>query len=124
MADGYKGKPLNSIVMLILSLVCGLPALYWIWVIWNDLKGVLGKEVVSLPMLILGILCFPLGIYNMYLMLKAMPEVRQKLGQPAKEDNTGLMIVAAIFSIIGMFMIQEELNKAWGGAPGLPGQSQ
>jgi hypothetical protein len=118
MTDGYKGKPVNSLLFLILGFVtCGLGFLYWLWLIINDINKTTGRDVVGVPMFIVGILCLPVAWYNMYMIASAMPEVRQKGGLPAKDDTVLLVILAILFYPAFAFMIQEELNKMWGESP-------
>jgi hypothetical protein len=118
----YKGKPVNSIVFLVLGLVtCGLLWIYWIYLIINDVNKSVGKEVVSLPMFIVGLLCFPVGWYNIYQIAQNWNAVRKANGQPEKDDAMILTILGILILPVALFMMQEELNKMWGGTPGTPG---
>ena len=112
--SGGKGTPVNPVLALVLGFVtCGIYFLIWMFQRAGEMNRFLDREVVSTAMLVLGICCAPVHLYNIYLMGKAMPEMQEKVGLPAKDDSTLLLILAFLIFPVAMMIIQGELNKVW-----------
>ena len=113
-AGGKKPEVFNPVLLLVLGFVtCGIFIIYWMFKTAGELKDYLGKEVVSMTLLVLGICCFPLNIYNIYLLSKALPEVQVKAGIPEKDDTVLILILAIFAPPVAPMIVQTELNKAW-----------
>lgn len=111
---GAKGQIVNPVVYLVLSFVtCGLFGLYWLYVIIRDVNAHQGKDVVSMTMFLVGILCFPLNIYNMYLIAKALPEMQKSAGLEAKDESVLILILAIFLYPAALLIVQGHLNAIW-----------
>ena len=117
-----KGEVRNPTTVWLLCMVtCGFYALYWWYLVGNELKNYLGKEDLNPTMDI--ILCFVCSFYALYLPIKygtLIQEAQQRAGMPNAEDQGMKFLLFNFICGLGYKMIQEELNKVWesgGGAP-------
>jgi hypothetical protein len=118
-----KGEVRNPMTVWILSIVtCGMYALYWFYLIGNELKNYLGKEDLNPTTdLIITFVCSAYGLYLPIKYGKLIHEAQQRAGMANAEDK-GMKFLLMNFVCLGLGykMMQEELNKVWesgGGAP-------
>ena len=117
-----KGEVRNPTTVWLLCLfTCGFYAIYWWYLIGNELKNYLGKEDLNPTMDI--IICFVCSFYLYYLPIKygkLIQEAQQRAGMANAEDQGMSFLIWSFICGLGYKKMQEEINKVWesgGGAP-------
>lgn len=116
-----KGEVRNPTTVWLMCILCSFYALYWWYLVGNELKNYLGKEDLN-PTMDLGI-AFICPFYLFYLPIKygaLIQEAQQRAGMANAEDQGMTFLMWIFICGMGYKNIQEELNKVWesgGGAP-------
>ncbi|HJL17086.1 MAG TPA: DUF4234 domain-containing protein [Sandaracinaceae bacterium LLY-WYZ-13_1] len=116
---GEVRKPMTVWILAICT--CNMYALYWWYLVGNELKNYLGNEELNPTMdVIIGWVC---PFYMYYLPIKygkLIQEAQQRAGMPNAEDQGMSFLLWMFLCGLGIKNMQEEINKIWesgGGAP-------
>ena len=114
----YKGEEKNPVQILVISLICGIYAILWIYQTVEDLNKALNREEFN-PMIVLvsSLLCFPALWFWAFKMTQVLPELQQARNLPPSDNATIILVLFIIFPAVGIFMYQTELNKIWAATP-------
>jgi hypothetical protein len=113
-APGSKGKVENSVMQAVITLLCGIYGLYWMWLRTEELNAYLGKEAVNKMLIFPG--CFACGIppiIAMWFLAKAASDAEIKAGTASKDDSVLYFILLFLIFPVGIWMVQEKLNAVW-----------
>jgi len=116
-----KGEVRNPTTVWLMCILCSFYALYWWYLVGNELKNYLGKEDLNPTMdLVIAFVC---PFYLFYLPIKygaLIQEAQQRAGMANAEDQGMSFLIWIFICGLGYKNLQEELNKVWesgGGAP-------
>ncbi|MDX9719262.1 MAG: hypothetical protein RBU37_00840 [Myxococcota bacterium] len=110
----YKGEEKNPVMMLVISLICTIFVMIWMFQTVTDLNKALNREEFN-PMIVLisSLLCFPAAFFWAWKMTQVLPELQQQRGIQPPGNQMMIFILFIVFSPVGVFMYQTELNKIW-----------
>ena len=111
---GSKGKVENSILQAVITFICGIYGIYWLWVRSDELNAYLGKAAINKMLIFPG--CFACGIppiIAMWYLAKATAEAEMKAGTSTKDDSVLYFILLFLIIPVGIWMVQEKLNAVW-----------
>ena len=108
-AAGGKGSVEDPKMQAIISFVCFLYAMYWMFLRVKELNNYLGREIVN------PIFCFIPGLFilAMWNIAGAMQEVQQKAGVEAPDEKLVDFLSCWFCAPYGVFRIQSKLNEVW-----------
>lgn len=111
---GAKGKIEKPEIVLILGFVtCGIYPLIWMWTRVKEINAYLGEQRINPMFVFPGCLCFPVMLYAMFLLVKALPDMQKKGGVEAKDEFVLHLVLFLLLSPVGMYMYQQKLNELW-----------
>jgi len=113
-APGTKGKVENSVLQAVITFVCGIYGLYWLWMRAEEVNGYLGKPIVNKMLIFPG--CFACGIpplIALWFLAKATAEAEMKAGTSDKDESVVYFILLFLICPVGIWMVQEKLNAVW-----------
>lgn len=111
------GSSRNIVVCIILSIItCGIYALYWIYVLNEDINSLAGEPEATgggLVILFTIITCGIYGLYWNYKMGERVDVIKNRLGRPSSSTSI-LFLVLDIFglAIVNYIIMQDTINKA------------
>ncbi|OIP41062.1 MAG: hypothetical protein AUK47_07055 [Deltaproteobacteria bacterium CG2_30_63_29] len=114
----YKGEEKNPVTLLIISLICFLFVIVWMFQTADELNKALNREEFN-PMIVLisSLICFPALYFWGYKMTQVLPELQQSRGLPPSDNSMLIFILFIVYAPVGLFMYQQELNKVWQATP-------
>ncbi len=108
----FTNKSVVSVI--ILSIVtCGIYGLIWYWNAINELYRAGGKSIGNLEPVIQFILLF-FYVGGIFFAINAddnLNEVKRQRGIPTSDNKTLYIILALLFPIAMMALVQDEMNK-------------
>ncbi|HTF58089.1 MAG TPA: DUF4234 domain-containing protein [Planctomycetota bacterium] len=113
-AGGAKGKVENSVMQAVITLVCGIYGLYWLWLRADEINAYFGKPIINKMLIFPG--CFACGIppiIAMFYLCKATADAESKAGTSTKDDSILYFILMFLLFPVGVWMVQEKLNAVW-----------
>ncbi|MCR5789582.1 MAG: DUF4234 domain-containing protein [Lachnospiraceae bacterium] len=115
-ASGASVAPRNIAVCIILSLItCGIYALYWMYVLNEDVSAVAGEEPQTSGGLVILFSIITCGIYMWYWLYKEgelVSNIKVKNGSAAGSDAVVFLILAIFgLSIVDLALMQDAVNK-------------
>jgi len=114
----YKGEEKNPVTLLVISLICGLYVIIWLFQTAEELNKALNREEFNpVVVLVSSLVCFFAAYFWAYKMTQVLPELQQSRGLPPTDNATLIFVLFIVFPAIGVFMYQQELNKVWQATP-------
>lgn len=109
-----RGEVRNPITVLILSmLTCGVYAIYWLYMVVQDINRGLGREEFNFikELALTFLTCGIWGIYFQWRLSEATVEVERAWGVQPTMDPPILFLMGVVG--MGPFFMQTALNNAW-----------
>jgi hypothetical protein len=108
----FKNDPF--IVLLLGFVTCGLYLIYWNIKMAEVINAVVEKEVITPPVAIFSGCCFPVNLYFYYLVGQNLEVIGRKVGNPALQDQSVLLIVLGFVApMVSAMIVQGEINKLY-----------
>lgn len=113
-----KGEVRNPTTTWLLSFLCGVYGLYWLYLVNTELKNYLGKDELN-PVLevLMSLVCLPVGLFRLG---EHIQEAQQRAGMPNAENQGMNFLIWFFLCGMGYLKAQEELNKVWEGGGSAP----
>ena len=111
---GSKGTVENSVMQAVITFVCGIYGIYWLWMRAEELNVYLGKPAINKMLIFPGCLaCGIPTIIAMWFLAKAASDAEIKAGTSSKDDSILYFILLFLIAPVGIWMVQEKLNAVW-----------